>query len=178
MTDKPHVTMSPDELAIELFTTSQVITGRGEAERLLKQIKDQHAHQLAEQLRADAAVGDKSGLTRIYYRAAADRIDPKATADPLTVIHAVEENPRYQTTECPHCPDGHTPPGHGQTWGAYLGTERDGDGQPMQIIVARSAGAHVAESDAEWVRARLNGPVDERPAPPRESTFRRLGRGA
>jgi hypothetical protein len=31
----------------------------------------------------------------------------------------------------------------------------------MQIIVARSAGAHVAESDAEWIRARLNGRDDQ-----------------
>jgi hypothetical protein len=59
--------------------------------------------------------------------------------------------------DCEHCPDGHTPPDHGQPWGAFIGPQRDGDGQPMQIIVARSAGAHVAESDAEWVRARLNG---------------------
>lgn len=58
--------------------------------------------------------------------------------------------------DCEHCPDGHTPPDHGQPWGAFVGPQRDGDGQPMQIIVARSAGAHVAESDAEWVRARLN----------------------
>lgn len=152
-------------------------SGHGPEKR--KALIDAYAHELAEQLRNDAATGDKSGFTRIYYRAAADRIDPKATADPLTVLRAVEENPRYQTTECPHCPDGHTPPDHGQTWGAYVGSDRDGDGQPMQIIVARSAGAHVAESDAEWVRARLNGPVDEgRPAPPRESTHTRLGRGA
>ncbi|MEU5772658.1 hypothetical protein ABZ819_05050 [Streptomyces venezuelae] len=59
--------------------------------------------------------------------------------------------------DCPHCPDGHTPPDHGQPWSAYLSPERDGDGQPMQIIVARSGGAHVADSDAEWIRTRLNG---------------------
>jgi len=131
-------------------------TARAEA------IVDSYAHELAEQLRADAATGDKSGLTRIYLRVAADRVDPKAAADPLTVLRAVEENPRYQLGDgCPHCPDGHTPPDHGQTWGAYVGSERDGDGQPMQIIVARSAGAHVAESDAEWVRRRLNDTSDQ-----------------
>lgn len=118
---------------------------------------DAYTHELTEQLRNDAATGDKSGLTRIYYRAAADRIDPRAHVDPLTVLRAVEENPRYQMAEgCEHCPDGHTPPDHGQTWGAFVGPQRDGDGQPMQIIVARSAGAHVAESDADWVRKRLN----------------------
>jgi hypothetical protein len=58
-----------------------------------------------------------------------------------------------------HHPDGHTPPSGGsQPWGAYVGPERDGDGQPTTIHVGRSAGAHVAESDAEWVRDRLNQP--------------------
>jgi hypothetical protein len=57
---------------------------------------------------------------------------------------------------CPFCPDGHTPPDRGQPWSAWVAEDRDGDGQPMQIIVARSAGAHVAEADAEWIRARLN----------------------
>ncbi|MFF3094190.1 hypothetical protein [Streptomyces cyaneofuscatus] len=59
---------------------------------------------------------------------------------------------------CPHCPDGHTPPdGGSQPWSAYLGPERDGDGQPTTIHVGRSGGAHVAESDAQWIRERLNG---------------------
>ncbi|MEH0610332.1 hypothetical protein [Streptomyces scabiei] len=60
--------------------------------------------------------------------------------------------------DCRHCPDGHTPAdGGSQPWSAWVGPERDGDGQPMTIHVARSAGAHVAESDVAWVRARLNG---------------------
>ncbi|MFF6847084.1 hypothetical protein [Streptomyces antimycoticus] len=59
---------------------------------------------------------------------------------------------------CAHCPDGHMPPDHGQPWGAYVGSERDGDGQPITIHVARVAGAHVAEADAQWVRDRLNAP--------------------
>ncbi|WP_030757685.1 hypothetical protein [Streptomyces sp. NRRL F-5135] len=52
---------------------------------------------------------------------------------------------------------GHTPPSGGsQPWGVYVASERDGDGQPTHLIVARSAGAHVAESDAAWIRQRLN----------------------
>lgn len=81
--------------------------------------------------------------------------------------------------DCLHCPDGHTlPTGGSQPWSAWVAEARDGDGQPMKITVARSAGAHVAESDAEWVRRQLNGPENHRPAPPRENTFKRLGRGA
>ncbi|MGS2592065.1 hypothetical protein [Streptomyces hebeiensis] len=57
---------------------------------------------------------------------------------------------------CPHCPDGHTPPDHGQPWGAYLASDRDGDGQPTTIHIARAGGAHVAESDAQWILDRLN----------------------
>lgn len=69
---------------------------------------------------------------------------------------AGEQAPYGLVPGCTHCPDGHTPPDHGQPWGVYVSPERDGDGQPMTITVARSAGAHVAESDAEWVRTRLN----------------------
>ncbi|MEU8723547.1 hypothetical protein [Streptomyces antimycoticus] len=80
--------------------------------------------------------------------------------------------------DCEHCPDGHTPADSGsQPWSAWVGPERDGDGQPTTIHVARSAGAHVAEADAEWIRARLN-PAEN----PREPHLRpytgRLGRGA
>lgn len=62
---------------------------------------------------------------------------------------------------CKHCPDGHTPSdGGSQSWSVWVGPERDGDGQSTTLHVARSAGAHVAESDAEWIRQRLN-PVNE-----------------
>lgn len=59
---------------------------------------------------------------------------------------------------CPHCPDGHTLPTQGsQPWGVYVADARDGDEQPTTIHVGRSGGAHVAESDAQWIRDRLNG---------------------
>lgn len=75
-----------------------------------------------------------------------------------TAIAWDDPEPPAPDMDCAHCPDGHTPPtGGSQPWAAFIGTQRDGDGQPMQIIVARSAGAHVAESDAEWVRRQLNG---------------------
>lgn len=56
---------------------------------------------------------------------------------------------------CPHCPDGHKRPDR-QPWSAWVSEARDGDGQPMTIHVARSNGAHVAESDAQWIREQLN----------------------
>lgn len=60
-------------------------------------------------------------------------------------------------TDCPHCPDGHTPPdGGSQPWSVWVPESYDRDGQPTHIIVARSGGAHVAESDAEWMREMLN----------------------
>ncbi|MFJ6729431.1 hypothetical protein ACIQPQ_31465 [Streptomyces sp. NPDC091281] len=82
--------------------------------------------------------------------------------------------------DCPHCPDGHTLPTSGsQPWSAWVAADRDGDGQPTHLIVARSAGAHVAESDADWVRLQLNGPDNPLPAaPPRQTTYSRRNRGA
>ncbi|MFD3835338.1 hypothetical protein ACFWWC_03650 [Streptomyces sp. NPDC058642] len=79
---------------------------------------------------------------------------------------------------CEHCPDGHTPAdGGSQPWGVWVGQERDGDSQPTTIHVARSGGAHVAESDAEWIRQRLNLAGAPRDPQPRPYTAR-LGRGA
>ncbi|MDX2948032.1 hypothetical protein [Streptomyces caniscabiei] len=80
--------------------------------------------------------------------------------------------------DCEHCPDGHTPADSGsQPWNAWVGSERDADGQPLIIHVARSAGAHVAEADAEWIRARLNPAENPRDPQPRPYTGL-LARGA
>lgn len=57
---------------------------------------------------------------------------------------------------CPHCGDGHTRP-TGRYWGVYVAPARDGDGQPTTLHVAPSNGSHVAESDAEWLRALIDG---------------------
>ncbi|WP_260606815.1 hypothetical protein [Streptomyces sp. WAC08241] len=68
-----------------------------------------------------------------------------------------DPEPAASDMTCPHCPDGHTPPDCGsQPWGAHLGPERDGGGQPTTIHVMRVAGAHVAESDAQWLLGRIN----------------------
>jgi hypothetical protein len=56
---------------------------------------------------------------------------------------------------CKHCPDGHQDPNR-RPWAAWMSPKLI-DSQPSEIIVARSDGAHVAESDAQWVRDVLNG---------------------
>ncbi|GED89355.1 hypothetical protein [Streptomyces sp. 6-11-2] len=80
------------------------------------------------------------GHTRIVWA------DPEPTVDDYPMADG-----------CPHCPDGHTSPDHGQPWGVHIGPERYENGQPIRIYVQRTGGAHVAESDAEWIRTRLNG---------------------
>lgn len=80
--------------------------------------------------------------------------------------------------DCEHCPDGHTPADSGsQPWGVRVADDRDSDGQPTHLIVVRSGGAHVAESDAEWIRQRLNPAENPREPQPRPYTGR-LARGA
>ncbi len=77
MTDRPHLKMTSEELAIELLTTGQILDGgRPEAERLLAEIKNKHAHQLAEQIREDATVMGEAGDQ--YALLYADLIDPEA----------------------------------------------------------------------------------------------------
>lgn len=161
-------------------TARQMLADHGIPQDIIDGILTVHAHQLAEHVRTESARGRKSGLTRIYYRAAADMIDPMVSEDALALLRAIEDAPACDPAPgCPHCPDGHTPADSGsQPWGAWVGPERDGDGQPTTIHVARSAGAHVAESDADWIRQMLNGPADASPAPARPHTSRRLGRGA
>jgi hypothetical protein len=38
-----------------------------------------------------------------------------------------------------------------------VAADRDGDGQPVSLVVGPSNGAHVAESDAAWLRCLING---------------------
>lgn len=42
------------------------------------------------------------------------------------------------------------------SWSAWIGPERDSDREPDIIHVAPSDGAHVTESDVEWVRRALS----------------------
>ncbi|MFE7559648.1 hypothetical protein [Kitasatospora sp. NPDC057500] len=85
---------------------------------------------------------------------------PLAPEPPIsrTTRRAPTTGGTMQHQPCPHCPDGHRPPASG-TWHAHVDPDRDGDGQPIRITVARPAGAHVADSDAEWISRRLNSHV-------------------
>ena len=58
--------------------------------------------------------------------------------------------------ECHHCPDGHAEP-TSRPWGVFVTTMLDGDGQPNYLVVGPSKGAHVSESDAEWLRELIRG---------------------
>ncbi|MCM8552266.1 hypothetical protein [Streptomyces sp. STCH 565 A] len=113
----------------------------------------------------------------VFWPTGMDGIRRRSCHDGAT--HIVWDDPEPAPAgHCPHCPDGHTPADRGsQPWGAWVGPEVDGDGQPMTIHVARVAGAHVAESDADWIRARLNPAEEPRQPQPRPYTGR-LGRGA
>lgn len=52
--------------------------------------------------------------------------------------------------ECPHCHPRHGSPNR-CSWGVRVGTERDGDGQPVRLWVEPTNGAHVAQADADWL---------------------------
>ncbi|CAL9668640.1 hypothetical protein SUDANB145_07296 (plasmid) [Streptomyces sp. enrichment culture] len=87
-------------------------------------------------------------------------LSPEATEAVQALVRVAGERLRQNPPagDCPHCPDGHTPANGGsQPWHVRVGPERDGDGQPIRLHVERSAGAHVAESDAEYVRTLLRG---------------------
>lgn len=58
---------------------------------------------------------------------------------------------------CPHCPDGHRDP-LSKPWSVFVDESRL-DNQPVFLRVARPAGEHVSESDAEWLWTLLHGLV-------------------
>jgi hypothetical protein len=73
----------------------------------------------------------------------------QATADVCRALGVrVDED---QADECPHCDGGHRSPWR-RPWAVFVTTKLDRDGQPNSLIVGPSNCAHVAESDAEWLR--------------------------
>lgn len=53
--------------------------------------------------------------------------------------------------DCPHCDPVHGDPNR-RPWHVRVGSEVDGDGQPVRLIVQPTNGAHVAPSDARWLK--------------------------
>lgn len=53
---------------------------------------------------------------------------------------------------CPHCVDGHSDP-RTRPWSVWVAGGRDADGQPTHLVCAPADASHVAESDADWLRA-------------------------
>lgn len=103
--------------------------------------------QAIEAMPAELSTDDNLEPDGLVWRSHAARIARGGTS--MSTLH---ERAR---AGCEHCPDGHADP-ESRPWGVFVASERDGDGQPTHLYVAPTAGQHVAESDAEWVRARLN----------------------
>lgn len=55
-----------------------------------------------------------------------------------------------ETPACPYCPDGHRDPWT-RPWHVRVASQVDSDGQPTHLMVMPTNGAHVAQSDADWV---------------------------
>ncbi len=68
---------------------------------------------------------------------------------------------------CPHCSPTHERP-ESRPWGVYVASQRDGDGQPTHLVVQPSNGAHVAQSDADWLWQLIR---DYRPLPASETEW-------
>lgn len=87
-----------------------------------------------------------------------------------------------ETPACPHCPDGHRDPWT-RPWHVRVASQVDSDGQPTHLMVMPTNGAHVAQSDADWLWQLIRGywpgprPVPE-PEPEPQRTTGRWGRGA
>ncbi|GHB55826.1 hypothetical protein GCM10010331_49610 [Streptomyces xanthochromogenes] len=56
-----------------------------------------------------------------------------------------------ENAPCAHCPDGHGAPTR-CSWAVHVDAQRDGDGQPVRLVVQPTAGQHVAPEDAVWLR--------------------------
>lgn len=76
------------------------------------------------------------------------------------------ETPEPPEDDCAHCSPTHELP-ESRPWGVYVAPQRDGDGQPTHLVVQPSNGAHVAQSDADWLWQLIR---DYRPVPAPQSS--------
>lgn len=68
-----------------------------------------------------------------------------------------------QRSDCPHCDPEHRDP-TSRPWNVRVGPERDADGQPVYLYALPANGAHVAESDAEWLWQLIRDAQSSEPA--------------
>ncbi|MFJ4735237.1 hypothetical protein ACIP6V_23685 [Streptomyces sp. NPDC088770] len=156
----PHELAAADEAYAGTFA--------GQLASLKKKIADALAEGLAETVQraaqAEATIKRVRAMAEAWERMPQGRyvyIHEAARGVRIALAGAEQPATAPICRDCPHCPDGHQPPTSGsQPWGVWVGPARDGDGQPTTIHVARSAGAHVAETDAEWMRHVLNHQPD------------------
>lgn len=87
---------------------------------------------------------------------AAQQREERAVAEARPHDRAADEE-----DACPHCSPTHARP-ESRPWGVFVASERDGDGQPTHLAVMPSNGAHVAQSDADWLWQLIR---DYRPTP-------------
>ncbi|MEU8760682.1 hypothetical protein [Streptomyces sp. NPDC048659] len=66
-----------------------------------------------------------------------------------------EETEVENDLPCLHCIDGHGSPDR-CTWGVRVGPQRDGDGQPVYLLVQPADGQHVAPEDARWLQGLID----------------------
>ncbi|WP_326804916.1 hypothetical protein OIE49_29465 [Streptomyces sp. NBC_01788] len=157
---------APHELAAADEAYADTIAGQ--LASLKKKIADALAEGLAETVQraaqAEATIKRVRAMAEAWERMPQGRyvyIHEAARGVRIALAGAEQPATAPICRDCPHCPDGHQPPTSGsQPWGVWVGPARDGDGQPTTIHVARSAGAHVAETDAEWMRHVLNHQPD------------------
>jgi len=95
-----------------------------------------------------------------------------------------EDNRDEIEDACLHCSPTHTRP-ESRPWGVYVAPERDGDDQPTHLVVMPTNGAHVAQSDADWLWQIIRDyrppgapPLPDEPEPAAVLRTNRWGRGA
>ena len=73
-------------------------------------------------------------------------------AEALRAIEALHGDLETEARrDCPHCPDGHEDPRR-RPWAVMVSEQRDGDGQPITLLVGKTGLQHVSEADARWLR--------------------------
>ena len=108
--------------------------------------------------------GHEDARNDLIERVWADHAYELWASDLCLLLAAADPDEQHGTaTGCPHCPDGHPSPDT-RPWAVWV-TETRVDGQPPHLMAAPTNCAHVAESDAEWLRDAIRRAKADRHAP-------------